>query len=114
MTDIGSVTYDDRPSIGNANDTFVLDGDAGNQSVGDYFDSVLDSLENDVYGGFTSEDVDKKYDLPTMYNFGAALTLGKLTTTLDYGYVANEVGRNAKGSSLALGLEYRFFNFCSN
>ena len=112
MTDIGSVTYDDRPSIVNANDTFVFDGDAGNQSIGDYFDSVLDSLENDVYGGFTSEDVDeKKYDLPTMYNFGAALTLGKLTTTLDYGYAANEVGRNAKGSSLALGLEYRFFNF---
>jgi hypothetical protein len=46
-----------------------------------------------------------------MFNFGAALTLGKLTTTLDYGYASNDVGKTVKGSSLALGLEYRFINF---
>jgi hypothetical protein len=114
MTDIGSVTYDDRPSTVSASDTFVFDADASafNDDIGDYFDAISDSLENDVYGGFTSQSIgERKYDLPTMYNFGAALTLGKLTTTVDYGYSANEVGRNAKGSSFAVGLEYRFLNF---
>jgi len=112
MTDIGSITFDNRPSTVSANDTFVFDADAGDDSIGDYFDNIADSLENDVYVGFTSASTsEKKYDLPSMYNFGAALTLGKLTTTVDYGYAANEVGRNVKGSSLALGLEYRFLNF---
>ncbi len=111
-TDIGSLTYDDRPSVVTASDTFVFDADVGDDSFDDYLDAISDSLENDVYGGFTSQLADeRKYDLPTMYNFGAALTLGKLTTTVDYGYAANEVGRNIKGSSLTLGLEYRFLNF---
>ncbi len=112
LTDIGSVTFDDRPSNVTANNTFVFDADAGDDSIGDYFDALSDSLENDIYGGFTSESAGaRKYDLPGMYNFGAALTLGKLTTTVDYGYASNEVGRNVKGSSLALGLEYRLLNF---
>jgi len=112
ITDIGSVTYEDRPAFITANDTFVFDADAGDDSIGDYFDAIADSLENDVYGGFTSVPASsQKYELPKMFNFGAALTLGKLTTTVDYGYAANDVGRNVKGSSLALGLEYRFLNF---
>lgn len=112
MTDIGSVTYDDRPSTVNANDTFVFDADAGDDSISDYFDSLSDSLENDVYGGFTAQSIGERvYDLPTMFNLGAALTLGKLTATVDYGYAANDVGRNLKGSSMTLGMEYRLLNF---
>ncbi len=112
LTDIGKVSFDDRPSVVSDRDTFVFDGDAGDMSTNDYFDNISDSLENDVYVSFDSDKTGKKkYDLPSMFNFGAALTLGKLTTTLDYGYASNDVGKTVKGSSLALGLEYRFINF---
>jgi hypothetical protein len=42
-----------------------------------------------------------------MYNFGASLTMGKLTTSVDYGIGFNESGNNSKRSTLNLGLEYR-------
>lgn len=112
MTDLGSITYDSSPSEITASDVYVFDANVGDSTIGDYFDAVSDSLENDVYGGFSALAIgDNKYDLPGMYHFGAALTLGKLTTTLDYGVGFNDVGRNIEGSSLTLGLEYRLLNF---
>lgn len=112
LTDLGSVTYDASPSQITASDRFTLDGNIGDKTVGDYFDDLSDSLQNDVYGGFAALQTEaKKYSLPGMYNFGAALTLGKLTTTLDYGVGFNDLGRNTKVSRANLGLEYRLFNF---
>lgn len=108
MTDLGSVNYDSKPSRINAAGIVTIDGDIGDKTPDDYFSDLGDSLQNDVYGGFTSESVSaQKYDLPGMYNFGAALTLGKLTTTLDYGFGFNDVGTNSRRSALTLGAEYR-------
>lgn len=42
-----------------------------------------------------------------MFNFGASLTMGKLTTSVDYGVGFNDSGTNSKRSTLNLGLEYR-------
>lgn len=112
VTDIGSISYDNSPSVVRANDVFTFDGDIGDQGFGDYFDNLQDSLENDVYGAFTSQELSsKKYSLPGMYNFGASLSLGKLTTTFDYGVGFNNRGANSDRSSVNLGLEYRLFNF---
>lgn len=112
MTDLGSVTYDKTPTIITATGDITFDGDVGNESPGDYFDNFADSLQNSVYGGFTAEESSgTKYSLPGMYNFGAALSLGKLTTTLDYGFGFNDIGTNTKNSVVTLGAEYRLLNF---
>ncbi len=112
ITDMGSITYDETPSRVTAAGIVTIDGDVGDQAPGDYFEDLADSLGNDVYGGFTSLDASgQKYSLPGMYNFGAALTLGKLTTTLDYGFGFNDVGTNSRRSVLTLGAQYRFLGF---
>lgn len=112
LTDLGSIKFDDRSTVISAGQTFVIDGKTGSQKIIDFYENLIDSLETEVYLGFDSnEKSETVYDLPSMFNFGMALTLGKLTTTLDYGYASNDVGKNVKGSSLALGLEYRFVNF---
>ncbi|MFV1885108.1 MAG: DUF5723 family protein [Balneola sp.] len=112
ITDLGSVNYDSNPTRITASGLVNIDGNIGDKSPGDYFSDLGDSLSNDVYGGFTSESASaRKYELPGMYNFGAALTLGKLTTTLDYGFGFNDIGTNSKRSALTLGAEYRFLNF---
>ncbi|GAB5409133.1 MAG: DUF5723 family protein [Balneolaceae bacterium] len=112
LTDLGSINYDSSPSVVSASGLVTIDADQGDKKIGDYWDELADSLENDVYGGFTSQSSSsKKYSLPGMYNFGAALTLGKLTTTLDYGFGFNDTGTNSKRSALTLGAEYRLLNF---
>ena len=112
VTDLGSVSYDKNPSIITANGTVQIDGDTQDKEVGQYFEDLSDSLGNDVYGGFNVEEASaQKYKLPGMYNFGAALTLGKLTTTLDYGFGFNDLGTNSKRSVLTLGAQYRFLGF---
>lgn len=112
VTDMGSVSYNKTPSEVVANSVFTFDANAGDESVGDYFDNLVDSLQNDVYGGFSAiETSGTTYDLPAMYNFGAALTLGKLTATLDYGVGFNDLGRNTTISRINLGAEYRLLNF---
>lgn len=112
VTDLGSVTYDKDPQKIAASGIVTIDGDVGDQDIGDYWDNLADSLENDVYLDFQAEDgSSRKYELPGMYNFGAALTLGKLTTTLDYGFGFNGFGTNSKRSVLTLGAQYRFLGF---
>lgn len=112
ITDLGSVTYDSKPTVITADGTVTIDGDVGDKKASDYFEDLADSLGNDVYGGFTSQSVSgSKYQLPGMYNFGAALTLGQLTTTIDYGFGFNDVGTNSKNSVLTLGAQYRLLGF---
>ena len=112
MNDLGSINYSKDPSLTTASGNVSIDGDVGDKTPGDYFDDLADSLQNDVYGGFTSQSTaTKKYSLPGMYNLGAALTLGNLTTTMDYGFGFNDLGTNSKNSVVTLGLEYRLLGF---
>lgn len=112
ITDLGSLSYDENPSRIFANGVANIDGDIGEKTPGEYFEDLADSLSNDIYGGFSSESTSsQKYELPGMYNFGAALTLGKLTTTLDYGFGFNDIGTNSERSVLTLGAEYRILGF---
>ncbi len=113
ITDIGKLTFDDTPTSLFASGTFDFSG-AGNEDddVGDFYDQLADSLQNEVYGDFDAEDIaGLEYELPAMYNFGASLTMGKLTTSVDYGFGFNDSGTNSKRSTLNLGLEYRFLGF---
>jgi len=108
VTDIGKITYDVNPTSFTANGTFDFTGAGNDDDPGDFYDDLADSLKNKVYGDFDAEDIDGvEYELPAMYNFGASLTMGKLTTSVDYGIGFNESGNNSKKSTLNLGLEYR-------
>jgi len=108
ITDIGKITYDENPTSFTANGTFDFTGSGNDQEPGDFYDDLADSLKNKVYGDFDAEDIDGiEYELPTMFNFGASLTMGKLTTSVDYGVGFNDSGTNSKRSTLNLGLEYR-------
>ncbi len=112
LTDLGKVSFDDNPSRIYADGTFTFDGDIGDTEIGDYYDSLQDSLQNDIYGNFDSEKVGAvDYRLPGMYNFGAAITAGKLMLAIDYGFGFNNNGTNSKRSSLNLGAEYRLLGF---
>ena len=109
ITDIGKLSFDDTPTSLTASGRFEFSG-AGNEDgeIGDFYDQLADSLQNDVYGDFDAQDREPlEYELPAMYNFGASLTMGKLTTSVDLGFGFNDSGTNAKNAALNLGLEYR-------
>lgn len=107
ITDLGSINFDKTPTSLYAEGEFDFTGQ-GNDDDDDFFDDLADSLQNDVYGQFDAEDIDGiKYQLPSMYNFGASLVMGKLTTSLDFGFGFNDSGTNSRRSALNLGLEYR-------
>lgn len=108
ITDIGKITFDKNPTSFTANGTFDFSGSGNDDDPGEFYEDLADSLKNEVYGDFNAEDIDGiDHELPAMYNFGASLTMGKLTTSLDYGVGFNESGTNSKRSTLNLGLEYR-------
>tara|TARA_R110002096_G_scaffold432976_1_gene650722 strand:- start:465 stop:1991 length:1527 start_codon:yes stop_codon:yes gene_type:complete len=112
LTDLGKVSFDENPSRIYADGTFTFDGDIGETEIGDYYDNLQDSLQNDIYGNFDAEKTGAvDYRLPGMYNFGAALTAGKLMLAIDYGFGFNNNGTNSKKSSLNLGVEYRLLGF---
>ena len=112
LTDFGSIKYDNSASRVYADGIFEYTGAVGEDDPEDYFDNLVDSLDHDIYGNFDSKDLGSiKYTLPGMYNFGASLEVGKLTTAIDYGFGFNDHGTNSKRSVLNLGLEYRFFGF---
>lgn len=108
ITDLGTLNFDETPTSIYADGTFDFSGSGNDSEPGDFYDDLADSLQNEVYGDFDAEDIDGiEYKLPGMYNFGASLVLGKLTTSVDFGYGFNDSGTNAKGSTMNLGIEYR-------
>jgi len=108
ITDIGKLDFDKTPTSISADGVFDFTGAGNDEEPGDFYDDLADSLQNEVYGDFDAIDIDGfEYKLPGMYNFGASLVMGKLTTSLDYGFGFNESGTNRKKSVLNLGLEYR-------
>lgn len=112
ITDLGSLSYDQSASNIFADGEFNYQGAQNEDSFGDFFDNLSDSLQNDVYGNFDSENIDAiKYKLPSMYNFGASLEMGKLLVALDYGVGFNNDGINSKRSVLTLGAQYRVLGF---
>lgn len=112
VSDVGSISYDNNPHQFTGSSIFTFDADAGGQEVGDFYDNLSDSLSNDVYGDFNSSASGAKtYDLPGTFSFGAALLVGKLTTSLDVSFGFNELGNNSKSSIMTLGAEYRFLDF---
>ncbi len=107
LTDLGSMTFDKTPTSIFASGEFDFTGQ-GNDDNDDFFDDLADSLQNEVYGDFNSEETGGiKYKLPAMYNFGASLVMGKLTTSVDFGFGFNDRGTNSRRSALNLGMEYR-------
>ncbi|MBD3615977.1 MAG: hypothetical protein HUJ22_05335 [Gracilimonas sp.] len=112
VTDLGKLSYDQSASNVYADGEFSYSGAQDEDSFNNFFDNLGDSLKNDVYGNFNSEDIDAvTYNLPSMYNFGASLEMGKLLVALDYGVGFNNAGINSTRSVLALGAQYHFFGF---
>jgi len=113
ITDLGKLNFDDTPTALSATGQFDFSG-AGEEDgeVGDFYDQLADSLQNEVYGDFDAQDISGlEYQLPAMYNFGASLVMGKLTTSVDLGFGFNDSGTNSRRSALNLGLEYRLLGF---
>tara|TARA_R110002124_G_C8962496_1_gene514210 strand:- start:538 stop:2064 length:1527 start_codon:yes stop_codon:yes gene_type:complete len=109
LTDLGALNFDDTPTAIGASGKFNFSGAGNDDDPGDFYNDLADSLQNEVYGNFDASDIDGfKYKLPAMYNLGASLVLGKLTTSVDYGFGFNNSGTNSKRSTLNLGMEYRF------
>jgi len=97
VTDIGKITYDQNPTSFVASGRFDFTGAGNDDEPGDFYSDLADSLKNEVYGDFDAQD-----------NEGVVYeTMGKLTTSVDYGVGFNESGNNSKRSTLNLGLEYR-------
>lgn len=112
ITDLGKLTYNQTPASIYADGDFKYVGAEDGDSFNSYFDDLADSLQNDVYGNFNSKETDGvTYNLPSMYNFGASLEMGKLLLALDYGVGFNSNGINSKRSVLNLGAQYRLLGF---
>lgn len=121
VTDIGSVTINDRARTFYAEDNFVWEGASYDSETidrefggddGKYFESVLsDSIGNDIYGNLiTSEQSKFSKSLPTMINVGTHLLLGKFSVMLDVGTGKSASGTVNERMHLAVGTEYRLLN----
>lgn len=121
VTDIGSVTIDDRARTFYAADNFVWEGVEYNSEIidqqfngddGKYFESVLkDSIGTEIYGNLiTSEHSKFSKPLPMMVNVGTHLLLGKFSVMVDVGTGYYSVGTNSERMHLAVGTEYRLLN----
>ncbi|MDX1636945.1 MAG: DUF5723 family protein [Balneolaceae bacterium] len=122
LTDLGSITYDNQFGQFTADDELVwsgfeLDQDRiDNEFNGDenaYYEYVLeDSIGTDMYGGFAPTDKQSvTKSLPSMFNFGAQLTMNKLSVSVDLGTGFVDRSINTKRVSLATGVEYRLLGF---
>lgn len=121
ITDLGSISVNDRARSFTADDNLLWQGMEYDQNLvdeefdgddGKYFESVLrDSIGNDIYGNFITHNHSKfSRSLPTMLNFGSHLKLGKFSVMMDLGTGFDERGTNSKRSHIALGTEYRIIN----
>lgn len=112
LTDLGTLKFDNNASTVYADADFSYVGMQDEDDLDTFFENLADSLQNDVYGKFSSEEIDAlEYKLPAMYNFGASLEMGKLLLALDYGFGFNNNGVNSRRSALNLGAQYRLFGF---
>jgi len=121
VTDIGSVSIDDRTRSFTAADNFTWNGihydpnridEEFDGDDGKYFESVLqDSVGNDIYGNFTTEEQsDIQKQLPTMLNAGTHLLLGKFSLMVDVGKGFSSNRPDAENIAFSFGTEYRFLN----
>lgn len=121
LTDVGSVTINDRTRRFYADDTFTWEGVSYDSDIIDqefdgdeekYFESVLkDSVGSDIYGNLiTSEKSEFSRSLPTMLNVGTHLLLGKFSMMLDVGKGYTTTGTNSRRMYMSVGSEYRLFN----
>ena len=112
ITDIGKVIVDDNPMVFTNSRNFVFEGAPDGQEVDDFYDVFGDSVSNDVYLNFTGEETGEiSTRLPSTLNLGAHLTMGKLSTSIDYSVGFNGNSTSSQFSSLTLGAEYRLLNF---
>jgi len=122
ITDIGSVTFDQSGSFTNRN-VFDWRGvenldferieDEFNDDTGDFLNFVFaDSIGNGIYSDFQPDgDGEVKAELPTRFNIGGLLQLGKLGLSADITSSFRDVGFTEDETAFALGAEYRLFNF---
>lgn len=121
ITDLGSLKFKENARSFRAEDDFTWHGFNYDREIIDeqfdgdsdaYFESVLaDSIGSDVYGNFVTEDrSDFSVGLPTMFNIGTHLMLGKFSVMADFGKGFVERGNNSNRLYMALGTEYRLIN----
>lgn len=121
LTDVGSVTINDRTRSFSAAEDFIWEGihydsetvnNDFNGDDGKYFESVLkDSIGSEIYGNLVTTEHSKfSKSLPTMVNFGSHLLLGKFSLMLDVGTGFSDWGTNSKRMHMAFGTEYRVLN----
>lgn len=112
FTDFGSLNYDKDASDVYADGSFTYEGAKDEDSFDNYFDNLSDSLQNDVYGNFDSQQISGiKYNLPSMFNFGTSLEMGRLLVAIDYGVGFNNNGINSDRSTVSIGAQYKLFGF---
>ncbi|MAL16150.1 MAG: hypothetical protein CL670_11780 [Balneola sp.] len=113
LTDLGKLNYDnDASSVQAVTDEFTYEGVGNDDDVNTFFDNLSDSLQSDVYGNFNAVGTNGiNYNLPSMFNFGASLEMGKLLLALDYGKGFNNNGINSDRSVLSLGAQYKLLGF---
>lgn len=108
VTDLGSITYDNKAGSFSNSDTFTWDG----IEFEDGFDEALsDSISKQIYLNYkpgTKKEITKQ--LPTKVNLGAQLQVGKLGVAFDLSKGFNEVGMNSKRLAFGIGAEYKLFN----
>ena len=96
----------------NGKGAFEFDPNIGDEDPADFFNDLADSLQNDIYGNFTSEgSVERSYDLPATLNLGAALIVGKLLVSGDISSGFNDISNNITEPIFTFGTQYRFFDF---
>lgn len=112
VTDLGKLNFNQDASSIYAEGEFDYKGLQNDGDFDTYFNDLGDSLTTDVYGDFQSKQSEGiVYELPSMYNFGASLEMGKLLLALDYGVGFNSSGVNSTRSVINLGAQYRLLGF---
>ncbi|MDR9416088.1 MAG: DUF5723 family protein [Gracilimonas sp.] len=112
LTDLGSLNFDQDASSVFGEGDFTYTGAGNDDDLDSFFSNLSDSLQNDVYGQFNSDQTSGiEYSLPSMFNFGTSLQMGNLLLALDYGVGFNNNGLNSDRSVLNLGAQYKILGF---
>lgn len=122
VTDIGELSFKDKIGSFSADNILEWRGFKFDQERIDrefdgdrdaYMKYVLkDSLATEVYGSFSpNEKQEITRPLPTMVNFGARLTMNKLSLSADFNKGFREMGTGSKRFAFITGLEYQLLGF---